>query len=130
MATATEKADCFTTLPRKLKVGNFTYRVHVLPPDDPRLKVDEESEHGYGLTDTISLKVYLDGSMQRENALTVVLHETQHMIDSVFGIDDSATEEHVATMSGVGWFNVWMDNPKLPTWVTRMTREIRRESKA
>ena len=101
----------------------------MVDPNDHRLKMDDESDPGYGLTDLIERKVYLDSSMSRETALTVTIHEIQHIIHSVLGVDDDSTEEQVATASGNGWFNVWIENPKLLTWVGRMTREIRRESK-
>ena len=121
-------SDCFVTLPRKIKVGSFTYRILLVHPDDPRLKV--EGNPSYAVTDTVALRIYVDEGMERENALSVMIHELQHCVNNVFGIGDSSDEEAVATQSGMGWFNIWMENPKLLTWVGRMTREIRRESKA
>lgn len=121
-------SDCFGTLPRKIRVGSFTYRIMLLHPDDGRLRLDNNPS--YAVTDTTALRIYVDESMERENALTVIIHELQHCINAVFGVDDASSEEHVATQSGMGWFNIWMENPKLLTWVGRMTREIRRESKA
>jgi hypothetical protein len=114
--------DLRELLPRQVKVGGYTFRLTRVKPgeddfeDDERGSVNFEQCH-MKFDETLSLQVLVN----------TLIHELQHAINNVYAITDGAQEEHVAEQSGNGWSQVWKDNPRLWSWLTRAWRELRKE---
>ena len=106
-------SNLLDTLPRKWKIGSYTFRVEIVPSTDPRL------ENNDGLTVFPHQCVYLDQDMMLTRAAVVVLHEAIHVINWVFGVDDESTEETVTSQVSTGLMAFWRDNPKVMTWLNK-----------
>jgi hypothetical protein len=109
--------DIFAKLPRKWKVGSYTFNVMVVPAGTAVL---DEAD---GITHMSAETVHLDASMTPMRASVVVLHEAIHIINWVFGVTDGSDEETIATQVSTGLLAFWHDNPKVMQWINR-TRQI------
>lgn len=116
-------SDVFTGLPRRIRVGQYTFRVVVAGAvENPDL---EECD---GITDFEKFRIYLNERLHRQRAVNVVQHELIHAINWVYGIDDGVTEEHITTQITNGLVELWLSNPKVVTWVTKNLRAMKREN--
>lgn len=108
-------------MPKRIKVGSFTYRLHLVPTGDDGL-----GGENYGMTDLENSQIFFDDSISLERLANTMLHELQHAINNSYGINNGAKEEAIATQTANGWMQVNLDNPKLELWLHRLWRELRK----
>lgn len=116
-------SDVFNGLPRRIKVGQYTFRLAVTNATEQPDLQDRD-----GLTDFGTFRMYLDETLQRQRAVNVVQHELLHAINWVYGVDDGATEEHITTQVTNGLVELWMSNPKVVNWFVKNLRAMKREN--
>jgi hypothetical protein len=116
-------SDVFHGLPRRLKIGQFTFRVKVLE------KVQVEEDQCFGSADLENQVISLVSKLRLEQAVNTVQHEITHCINYVYGVDDDSTEEQVTTQHTNGQIAFWLDNPKAFAWLARSLRAIRAAAK-
>ncbi len=106
-------SELFATLPKKWKVGSYTFGVHLFPTNSP--EIDGVDGH----TDFAKQMICLDESMSAERAAVVVLHEAIHVINWVFGVTDDSSEEEFTTQVSTGLMSFWKINPRVMTWLNK-----------
>lgn len=116
-------SDAFVGLPRRIKVGQYTFRLMVTNPTE-----QPDLENCDGLTDFNKFHIYLDETMRRQRAINVVQHELIHAINWVYGVNDGAEEEHITTQVTNGLVEMWMSNPKVVNWFVKNLRVMKREN--
>lgn len=121
--------DLRDVLPKKIKIGAFEFRQFRVPPDHEGLRDEEGSNQNDGITDIDQHTIHYDQTLPLGKLLTIVIHELQHAINDVYGINDECQEEHMASQSGKGWTQVYMDNPRFVSWISRVTKQLRKEGK-
>jgi hypothetical protein len=115
--------DVFTGLPRRVKIGQYTFRVLVSNATEAPILEDCD-----GITDFETFRIYVDESLHRQRAVNVVQHELTHAINWVYGISDGAEEEHITTQHTNGQIELWVSNPKVVNWFVKNLRAMRREN--
>lgn len=113
--------DLYSSLPKRVKVGPYTYRIIPAPAGSPGL-----GENNYGMTVFDIATIYLDENMDAARLLNTTIHEIGHAINQAYGVVDGVEEETVATQSANGWMQVYIDNPRLLQWIQRAVREVRK----
>lgn len=116
-------SDVYHGLPRRIKIGQYTFRITVGSADKHELL-----EGCDGITDFETFRIYLDEKVHRQRAINVVQHELSHAINWVYGIDDGAEEEHITTQHTNGLIELWVSNPKVFSWFARSLRAMKREN--
>lgn len=116
-------SDVFNGLPRRIKVGQYTFRVVISNETD-----QPDLEGCDGITDFAKFRIYLDETLHRQRAVNVVQHELIHAINWVYGVDDGAEEEHITTQVTNGLVELWMSNPKVVNWFVKNLRAMKREN--
>ena len=111
------RRDIFKGLPRKWKVGSYTFKVEVVPHDHPQLNHEND-----GLTVFQEEVIYLNESMKPMRAAIVALHEAIHTINWVFGVRDGCEEETVTTQVSTGLMSFWQDNQKVMQWINKVRK--------
>ena len=91
----------------------------------------------YGLADFHNRKVVVATDVSMIEVLNTVLHEVQHVIHHVYQMTHhknedvsftlSVTEENVATATGNGWSDIFLNNPGLLRWMTAVVAHLRRK---
>lgn len=114
-------SDLYATLPKRLKIGPFTYRVEAVASGHELL-----GENNYGMTVFDKTIIFLDNKMGSDQLLNTLIHEVSHAVHQAYGIADGSDEETIATQSANGWMQVYLDNPKLLQWITRAVKEVRK----
>lgn len=105
------------TLPRKVKVGAYDYRI--------RLHEKLTEDDNWGDYDTRAMEINIYGTEEMPSAVFlvgVVLHELLHAIWAVEIVDlvgDGDHEEYVVSNFETGLVSLFRDNPKLLTWFKR-----------
>lgn len=105
------------TLPRKLKVGAYDWRIV--------LKEGVSPDYGLAVYDKNELHLWPDMFLQPAHGVGVVVHELLHAI-----IDDrdlmpdfrrrlANQEEALVTGLEIGLITLFRDNPRLVTWIKR-----------
>jgi hypothetical protein len=117
-------ADLLDTLPKRIKVGSFTFAVERVASSHPDLQQDLGA--CWGLTQFQRPRILLDDSMPLDRLVNTVWHEVNHAINHSYGIQDGCDEESIACQSANGWMQVNLDNPKLEQWLHRAWRELRK----
>jgi hypothetical protein len=111
-------------LPRKFKIGQYTYRLRFVSAAE----YDGLSD-AYGVCDHDALRIYVSTepscAENPERLLNTVQHELTHAINHVWGIDDDTNEENMTGFHTNGTVALWLDNPKYLLWVRRLLREIK-----
>lgn len=113
--------DVFLKLPKKLKVGTYTFNIKIVPATDPDLDGND------GMTLFHKFEILFDEELHSQRAHVVVLHEVIHAINFVYGIEDGSTEEHVTTQLSTGFAGFMKDNPKLFQWISANIRRQKRD---
>jgi hypothetical protein len=116
-------SDVYAGLPRKVKVGAYTFRIHITTADK-----NDVLDGCDGITDFSKFHIYLDEHLARQRAINVVQHELTHAINWVYGIDDGALEEHITTQHTNGLVELWVSNPKVFNWIAKTLRAVKREA--
>jgi hypothetical protein len=111
-------SDQFIKLPKKWKIGAYSFDVLIVPTDDSELAGGTDVGND-GLTVFSKQVVLLDESMMPERAAVIVLHEAIHIINWVYGVSDDSTEEEVTTQLSSGLMAFWRDNPKVMQWLSK-----------
>lgn len=114
-------SDLRATLPKKIKVGSFTFRLELVPTGSPDL-----GENNYGMTIFDGCRIVIDDSLALDRLVNTVIHEVNHAVNHSYGVTDGAEEETIATQTANGWMQVMLDNPKLELWLHRAWRELRK----
>lgn len=116
-------------LPRRVRIAGLDFTLKVVGPDK-RPEIDKNN----GLCLPDSREVLLDAEMVRESdpslILNTVVHELTHAVNSHFGVTDASTEEDFCTNHTNGVVAMWLDNPKLVAWITRLLRLVRESREA
>jgi hypothetical protein len=112
-------SDVFHGLPRRLKIGHYTFRVKI------QEAVATEDTECWGLADMQSQTISLVQGMGIERALNTVQHEITHCINNVYGVVDESDEETFTTQQTNGQIAFWLDNPKAFTWLAKTLRAVR-----
>lgn len=116
-------SDVYHGLPRRIKVGAYTFRVLIGTPE-----TYSDLEGCDGITDFEKFRIYLHENIARQRALNVVQHELTHAINWVYGIDDGAQEEHITTQHTNGLVELQMSNPKVINWIVKTLRLVKKEN--
>ncbi len=117
----TDVADVFLGLPRRVKIGQYTFRIRISNPEE-----SPDLEGCDGITDFETFRIYLDERMPLQRAVNVVQHELTHAINWVYGINDGADEEHITTQHTNGIVEMWISNPKVVNWFVKNLRAMKR----
>lgn len=115
--------DPYHGLPRRVKIGQYTFRVIVSNAQD-----SPDLEGCDGITDFEKFRIYLDETLPFQRAVNVVQHELTHAINWVYGINDGADEEHITTQHTNGLVAMWVSNPKVVNWFVKTLRLMKRAS--
>lgn len=118
-------ADVFALLPRRIKVGSYSYVVRVVLGSHPELE-NGAADGAWGITDLNAHRIYLNKDMALDRAANVVWHEITHAINAEYGITDGAREERVTELGSNGWMQVNLDNPRLEQWLHRAWQSLRK----
>ena len=116
-------SDVFNGLPRRIKVGQYTFRVVI-----SNATAHPDLEGCDGITDFEKFRIYLTESLHRQRAINVVQHELTHAINWVYGVDDGAEEETITTQHTNGLIELWVSNPKVFNWFAKSLRAMKREN--
>lgn len=116
-------SDVFNGLPRRIKVGQYTFRMVVSNSD-----ASPDLDGCDGITDFEKFRIYLDETLHRQRAINVVQHELIHAINWVYGVADGAEEEHITTQVTNGLVELWVSNPKVVNWIVKNLRAMKREN--
>lgn len=100
------------TLPRKIKVGAYDWRIKVDPnPSD---------DYGEANYETAVLTVWPANHQSPERLVGTVIHEILHVIYGNEGIDVNGDgEEGIVCSFETGLVSLFRDNPKLLNWIKR-----------
>lgn len=119
--------DIWEGLPRRLRVGQYAFKVVFLATDDhPKLE-GSPARTVMGLDE---YTIYLHRGMTWQRAAEVVLHEVQHAVNWVRDITDRSKEEEFVTENAAGLTEVFIHNPKFHDWHCREIRRLRRKGRA
>lgn len=102
------------TLPRKLKIGAYDWRVIV--------EEGENEDLGNTVWDTYRILIWPEMFPSTQHAVGTILHEILHVIhdnEDIEQTDRLYCEEEVVSGFETGLISVFRDNPKLLTWIKR-----------
>lgn len=120
--------DWAKTLPRRIGIGAYTFRVQIVPADHPKLCQTGNGERDCdGFTDTEEMRIYLWDGMSVSRVLNVMQHEVSHAINWVNNVFDGSEEETFVENNTNGLVEVQVRNPRYLTWVVRMVRLFKKE---
>lgn len=114
-------AELERKLPKRVFVGHYEFALKVVDPATPELEGSD------GMTYTDRSEIYIASGMSLRRLLNVVQHEVNHVINWSREIADGASEEEFTTKNSDGTTEMWIDNPGLITWQTKVSREIRKQ---
>ena len=129
------KKDRAVPLPNKLWIGTFEVPVKVVPAGDGAL-MDEDGKSSNGMSivhDEDLCGIWIQTNLAPRKRLEIVLHETTHVINWVYDLDDDELpiiEEAIAEAHGKAWTQLYLDNPRFLKWLVYITDKIRRDQKA
>jgi hypothetical protein len=113
--------DLFKGLPRRVQIGQYTFRLFVVPPDHEKLGGCD------GMTYTGDNKVYLALGNSRQTTLNTVVHELTHCINWARDVTDESDEEAFTTQHTYGLVELWMRNPRVLNWIVKNLRAVKKE---
>lgn len=116
-------SDVYLGLPRKAKIGQYTFRITLTTAEKNSILVDCDE-----MTDFVAFRIYIDENLHRQRAINVVQHELTHAINWVYGVDDGAEEETITTQHTNGLIELWVNNPKIFNWFVKSLRTMKREN--
>lgn len=114
--------DLFKGLPRHIQIGQYTFKLYVVPAADERLGERD------GMTYTGLNKVYLREDMDLQTCLNVVVHELTHCINWARDVADPSGEEEFTTQHTYGLVEMLIRNPRYLCWVNKHVRALRKEA--
>jgi hypothetical protein len=107
-------------LPAPIKIGHYKVTFKELGEDYVHDE-DDDTKDAWGFYDPKTKDIMIDPGLDSQPVLLaeVLIHETQHAINDVYGIDEDFlhTEEKIVTQSSRGWTQVLIDNPHLMEYI-------------
>jgi len=89
--------DLIAKLPARVKVGSFTFAIHLVQSGAPDLG------ENYGMTFFDDCRILLDGESTLDRFVNTLIHEIGHAVNHSYGIADGAEEEEtIACQSANG----------------------------
>lgn len=100
-----------TTLPRRIKVGAYDWRI----------KIDTGPSEDFGEMDDekATITIWPANHQSPERLVGTVLHEVLHVIYAGINDRDRELEEPVVLAFEAGLISLFRDNPKLLNWIKR-----------
>ena len=114
--------DVWKGLPRRIKVGQFTFRVTIALQGNCELL---DGNDGRAVWE--DYRLYFREDMPIQAAVNTVYHEVTHAINWIYGVTDESTEEQFTTQHTNGQIGVFLDNPRLLNWLIKGLRRIKKE---
>jgi hypothetical protein len=116
----TEVEAILKTLPRKIKVGAYDWRVVIEPDEHDELCGQAQFEFK-------KLVIWPKNLTGADHAVGIVLHELLHIVYDdrsiveviASGDDHDDIEENIVLRYEAGLIALYRDNPKLLTWIKR-----------
>ncbi len=107
-------SDLIRTLPRKLKIGAYDWRIKIATGDND----------AWGETEALKqeITIWPEDMPSAHFCVGIVLHEILHALYSVDWLepaDTEAKEESIVAGYERGLVALFRDNPKLLTWIKR-----------
>ena len=119
-------SDLLKTLPRRIKIGHYTWRVVV----GDSVTHPEQLEGAHGLTDYDTLKIYIRADEALSITVDTVLHELDHAINYAANLTDNSLEEEYVTRGTTVRLDTYLRNPRLWVWMNRAMRELKRDARS
>lgn len=107
-------------LPKRVSVGSYTFSMALVDPGMQPLDGD------LGCTTFDPFCILLNEEQSLQGLMNTVLHELQHCINHVYGLEDGVEEEAIARQSANGWQALLIDNPSVSKWLHDSAAFIRR----
>ena len=110
-------------LPLKVKIGGELYSVEWF--DEGTLKA-HDGEPCMGSAEPDLHKIKLERGQSIQALFDTVRHELTHMGNNTYGISDGMLEEEFTDRTTKAWNDLWVQNPKLVVWFSKMARLVRK----
>jgi hypothetical protein len=114
--------DFYKGLPRRVQIGQYTFRIFVVAPDHEKLGGCD------GMTYTGENKVFLSSGLDLQTALNTAVHELTHCINWARDVTDDSDEETFTTQHTYGQVEMWMRNPRVLNWINKTLRRVKKEA--
>jgi hypothetical protein len=72
----------------------------------------------FGAFNALHAKLIICDELSKMACLNTMLHEIGHAIYFFYGIEDADEEEKTVNQMGIGWAQIWKDNPDLVKFLT------------
>ena len=105
------------TLPRKIKVGAYDWRIKIASGDN--------DEWGITEFDKYQITIWPDDMPHAHFCAGIVLHELYHVIFGNEELENVTEEETIVTGFERGTVALLRDNPKLLNWIKRGLKQQR-----
>ncbi len=120
-------------LPRRVWIGSYEFPLTLVPRDHPELTSDgtddDPDADGCTLFEHPGRAILLADDLGPRELFDTVLHELTHAVNFVGDLPDTSTDEEICTAHGKVWSQLWLDNPRLQAWFTRVLNQLRRDMK-
>lgn len=103
-------SDVYEGIPKKLKIGCYSFRVEVLEADDA------EADAQFGHMNSVNQKIRVRPGMTAQNLADTFIHEVIHAIHWHANLYNDNTEEEFTLLTAHGLCSLWQDNPKAMKW--------------
>mgnify|MGYP001615466971 FL=1 len=113
-------------LPTKIKVGGELYSVEWFEVGS---LISKAGDALMGQVEPDQHKIQLEKGQSLQALMDTVRHELTHVANHVYGVKDRMKEEDITDRSTKAWNDVWINNPKLVVWFSKIAAEIRKLSK-
>lgn len=118
----------YDKLPRRVWVGNYEFRIRVVPRATDRLAPEKDGDQeNDGITIFEPTEIMVAADMAAPLLLEVVWHEITHAINWDNDVDDGADEETICDRHGKAWTAFWVANPRFARWWNGQVVAIRKE---
>lgn len=105
-------------LPKPIKVGHYKVVFKEVTADYEH--EEDDTKDAWGFYVPKYKVIYLDPELAELPIMLaeVVIHEVQHAINDVYGVEeDNHSEEKMVTQGARGWTQVMIDNPELMDFI-------------
>lgn len=110
--------------PARVWVGPAEYAIHAVQADHPKL------DDARAITYFDPTEIYYDAERPPREVFECVWHELTHAVNEGFNLSlpkRRLTEERVAHVHGIGWTQVFLENPALVEWIDLCANLIKSE---
>lgn len=109
----------------------FNLKKEILPPSTIRVcgydivvknmsREIADAEGCFGIYTHGKQEIKIDFSVSNERVIDTLIHEINHAIWNIFGLDDEEDEEKSVNTLSLGLMQVFRDNPKLYKYIGEM----------